>query len=98
MEGPLTIALWILSFAAGAITYTKTKQYKSALLRPLFAAMVTMTVWSILVTTFWSLGVELKVGTIRDGKMEDNTWLPLATSLFTALTYLTLRMHKRSPD
>ena len=86
MQDVLTLNIFLVAtiFGIGGFKLGKGFGYT---VRPAFAVMTFLAAWSLLVTVFWLLGVELQVGTIQDGKMEENWWLPIATIAFAALTY-----------
>lgn len=81
----LIIFLVAIVFGIGAFKVGKGFGY---MIRPGFAVITFLAAWSLLVTAFWLLGGELKVGTIQDGKMEENWWLPIATTGYAVLAYL----------
>lgn len=93
----LTIILFMMAIIAGIVGFKFGKGF-GLFLRPGFALMTFLAVWSILVTVFWFAGLELKVGTIQDGKMADNWWLPIATSAYGALVYFVGRWHKKRKE
>tara|TARA_B100001063_G_C16775524_1_gene564944 strand:- start:2920 stop:3195 length:276 start_codon:yes stop_codon:yes gene_type:complete len=87
----LTISLWLLSFVCIALTSTKTKHWNARVMRVLFSVMVGLSFWTTSVFIFWLIGFDLQVGTIKDGKMNDHWWLPLAVVFWTVLTYYVSR-------
>lgn len=86
MLDTLTIILFLVAIIAGLGGF-KLGQGFGYILRPGFALITFLAAWSVLVTVFWLAGVELKVGTIQDGKMAENWWLPIATTGYAALVY-----------
>lgn len=97
MIGLLTISIFLIAiiFGVGAFKLGKGFGY---MVRPAFSVMTFLAVWSLMVTIFWLLGVDLKVGTVQDGKMEDNWWLPVATIAFAALTYFVGCQNRKSKE
>lgn len=93
----LTLIIFLVAIICGLGAFKLGKGF-GYMLRPAFAVMTFLAAWSLLVTAFWLLGVELKVGTIQDGKMEENWWLPIATSGYTALVYFSGRWNKRRKE
>ena len=94
----LTIALWLLSFVVIALSFCFTKNWKqessgfiSALLRFCFCLLLGLSFWTISSYSFWLAGFQLNIGTVQNGKMAENWWLPFAISCWTLLTYLTAK-------
>jgi len=83
----LTIALWLCSFICIAISFINTKHWDGKFMRILFCLMVGLSVWVTSVYSFWLFEFELKVGTVQNGKMNENWWLPSAVLVWTVLTY-----------
>ena len=84
----LTIALWIGSFCVGGISFYTTKDILTPTGRLAFSLMMLLTAWIGSTFIFWLLGYELKIGTVDQGLMGENWWLPFVTALWAGLTYI----------
>ena len=85
----LTILLWLLSFLRIAVSITQTKHWDAKFMRVLFCLMVGLSFWITSVFVFWLIGFDLQVGTIENGKMNEQWWLPPVVIFWTVLTYYT---------
>jgi hypothetical protein len=85
----LTISLWFLSFACIALSFTKTKHWDAKFMRVAFCLMVGLSFWLTSVFVFWLMGFSLQVGTIENGKINEQWWLPSVVIFWTVLTYYT---------
>jgi len=97
MLNVLTIALFMVAIIVGVVGFKLSKGF-GLLLRPSFVVLTFLSAWSVLVTVFWLAGVELKVGTIQDGKMAVNWWLPIATTGYAAAIYFVGRRHNKHKE
>jgi hypothetical protein len=84
----LTVSLWLLSFLCIAIAMAVTKHWEAKFMRLMFCLMIGLSVWVTSVYIFWLTGFELQVGTIENGKMNDQWWLPSVVIFWTVLTYV----------
>jgi len=87
----LTIFLWLFSFVLIAITMNKTRHWDAKFMRIVFSLLVGVSFWITSVYVFWLVGFELQVGTIQDGKMHEQWWLPSAVIFWTVLAYYVSR-------
>lgn len=91
----LTTSLWLLSFIAGGIGFTKiyrtAEGFSGFAVRLMFGLYLALSVWVVSTYLLWLFGVELKIGTIQDGAMAENWWLPIITVAWTYLIFRALR-------
>lgn len=94
IAGPLTILIWLIACATGGIAFARTKQpggrWRIAL-RVMFGISVMLAIWSVVTYALWLAGVPLKIGTIQEGHMAENWWLPGFTVIWAALCYRSLK-------
>ena len=83
----LTISLWFCSFICIAISISKTKHWDAKFMRIVFSILVGLSFWITSVYIFWLMGFDLQVGTIQEGKMHEQWWLPSAVIFWTVLAY-----------
>jgi hypothetical protein len=83
----LTIALWLFSFICIAISISKTKHWNDKIMRVVFSLLVGLSFWITSVYVFWLMGFDLQVGTIENGKMHEQWWLPSVVIFWTVLAY-----------
>ena len=95
LAGPLTILVWLVACAAGGLVFARTHRAGDGvgrvIPRVMCGVMVMLSVWSVAVYALWLADVPLKVGTIEEGKMGENWWLPGVTVIWAALSYRALR-------
>ena len=87
----LTMFLWFVAFAIGAISFSITKEKLSVLGRCFFSLMVILSVWVTSTYIAWLAGFEVSIGTVKAGLMAENWWLPLATIIWTIFSYFAFR-------
>jgi len=87
----LTLSLWFLSFAIGAITFNITKDKLTLIGRIVFSIMLILTVWVSSTYAAWLIGFEISIGTVKSDLMAENWWLPIVTIVWTILTYFAFR-------
>lgn len=83
----LTFVLWFFSFALIALSLRNTKHLVAKRMRILFCLMVGLSFWVTSTYVFWLMGFELQVGTVQNGDMDKQWWLPSIVILWTVLTY-----------
>lgn len=95
IAGPLTILIWLIAFATGGIAFARTKKQPGdrwrIVQRVIFSLSVMLAIWSVVTYALWLAGVPLKIGTIQDGHMAENWWLPGFTVIWAALSYRSLK-------
>lgn len=91
----ITLLLWCVSVVIGSVGFTKTRRVPESaldyLLRISFGLCLAMSAWSVSAFALWWQGVPLRIGTVLDGNMAENWWLPFATVTWTFLTYMAMR-------
>lgn len=94
-SGVLTLILWLVSIAGGAVAFTRMRMPQEralqTALRLSFALMLALALWSVSTYLLWRLGVDLNIGIIRDGRMAKHAWLPGLTTALACVNYCALK-------
>lgn len=88
----LTLLLWLISFVIMGIVYTWQKNWGCAgligkLVRIAFSVMCGLSFWVISTYILWLAGINLDIGTVKNGKMSENWFLPIVTPAWTLALY-----------
>ncbi|WP_196161811.1 hypothetical protein [Reinekea sp. G2M2-21] len=86
-----TILIWMASFVIGGVGYNASKKQLSELGRILFSIMLTLSSWLLISYIAWVLGVELDIGTVSDGKMQEHWWLPIVALIMAVFSYFAFK-------
>lgn len=100
--GPLTILLWLFSIVTGAIGFSKVRRgrenWMAFTMRVAFGVGLALSIWLVASYVFWLADINLKIGTVIEGKMAENWWLPFVAVALTYLAFKTIHQGARSDD
>lgn len=94
----LTLLLFGCTLAVGFIAYRHTATlgreeslFMRTALRFTFGACVFLATWSCIAFALWAAGIDLKIGTITDGRMNETWWLGPFCIVWAVLAYVQLK-------
>lgn len=92
-----TLLLFGCALAVGFIAYRHTATlghgesfFMRTALRVTFGTCVFLATWSCIAFALWAVGINLKIGTVSNGRMNETWWLGPLCIVWAVLAYVSL--------